>query len=396
MAQGARGVEARSAAIADAATSILANEGWGALNAASVAREARCTVATVRARATTRIDLARMAWQRRAGERIAADLAYVTEAADVIGRTGDVEPLVFAWSRMTNRTLELDAAMELLVVANTNPEVAGITDPGLREIIDPADDRDPLRRLRRTAAVGIGLGLALTNRHPWAQDRDLRRALTSRAGTLAEIEDMPGPPDDADQYLTTVPVLADDDPVLDSLLRATIDLIATRGADDITVHEIGEAVGATEGLVFSRYPTKLALVADALHRHSVRMWESMAETGRRNAMLHGPAMAGAIYDAQWLDPSRAALRAVNLEQARVSWHYTPLLMEAIERVTAFRRTIGELPGWAQLQADLDFFLDFADGIGLMLVQRFAPDAGDLPWLSISAARAAELYGRSRR
>jgi AcrR family transcriptional regulator len=395
MAQGARGVEARSAAIADAATSILANEGWGALNAASVAREARCTVATVRARATTRIDLARMAWQRRAGERIAADLAYVSEAADAIGRTGDLEPLVFAWSRITGRTLERDAAMELLVVANTNPEVAAITDPGLLAVLDPADS-DPLRRLRRIAAVAIAFGLALTNRHPWAQDRDLRQALTSRAGSLAQVSDMPGPPDDAVPYLTEVPVLADDDPVLDSLLRATVDLIATRGADDITVREIAEAAGATEGLVFSRYPTKLALVSDALHRHTIRMWESMAETGMRNAMLHGPAMAGAIYATQWLDPSRASVRAVNLEQVRVSWHHTPLLIAAIERMTAFRRTIGDLPGWAQLQADLDFFLDFADGIGVMLIQRFVPDAGDLPWLSISTARAAELYGRSRR
>ena len=113
-------------------------------------------------------------------------------------------------------------------------------------------------------------------------------------------------------------------------------------------------------------------------------------------MRHGPAMAGAIYNVQWLDPSRAALRAVNLEQGRVSWHHTPLLMEAMERVTAFRRTIGELPGWAQLQAHLDFVLDFADGIVVMLVQRLVPDAGHLPWLSITTARAAELYGRGSR
>ena len=393
MASPTRGVEARSAAIADAAMSILANEGWGALTANAVAREVGCTVATVRARATSRVDLARMAWERRIAARFVADLEFVSDAAETFARSGDSEPLVLAWSRMTHRTLESDAAMELLVIAHTNPEVAAMIDTDISDVFAPRPEDDPVTRLQRLGPLSFAMGLLVTNRHPWAQDRGLRQALTTRTKSYARIYPSAGAPEDVEQYLTWVDVLDDVDPALNSLLLATTSLIAQRGADDITVQEIAAAAGATEGLVFSRYPTKLALVADALHRHSVRMWDSMAQTGMRTSMRFDPATAGVVYDTQFLHPSRRDLRVVNLEQARVSWHHTPLLMDAIERITAFRKTMGELPGWAQLQADLDFFLDFATGTGIMLLARLVPEAGELPWRSISEARAEELFNR---
>ena len=67
-------------------------------------------------------------------------------------------------------------------------------------------------------------------------------------------------------------------------------------------------------------------------------------------------------------------------------------MAGIERINVLRRTIGDLPGWGRRQLDLDFFLDFASGIGIMALARLAPpDTPDLPWRSISTARAEILF-----
>lgn len=384
---------ASTRSIAQAVTSILANEGWGALNANAVAREAHCAIATVRSRGTTPVELARLAWDSYIAASVQRDVTLVVDGARSLTRTGQVEPLVASWQRLTARTVERDAGAELLVVANTSQEVASFVDPALNVLTTPENSDDPAACLRVTAALGIGAGLVLTNRHPWAQDAGLRSALTTRAGTFTRIGDVPPLPTDVDEYLTEVETLVEGDPALNELLRVTVELIGEFGADDITVKQIAARAGATEGLVFSRYPAKIALIGEALHRHSEKMWESMAETGRRTGIQYGPAVAGAAYDVQFLRPERAALRAINLEQARVSWHHTSLLVQAIERITTFRKSVGAVPGWAHLQGDLDFFLDFVSGIGLMLVARFVPHASTLPWLAITSARASELVDR---
>lgn len=385
-----------SSAISHATTVILANEGWGCLNANSVSREAGCTVATVRSRASTPEGLAQRAWQELLAQPLHRDLTLVVDGANYLARTHDPAPLVHAWQRLATRTVERDAGTELAVVANTTPVVAAFVDPVVGSIGIPDARHDPLACLRATAALGIGMGLVLTSRHPWAQDAGLRDALEVRAMTLMEVSPTDPLPSDVDEYLTEVEVLAENDPLLNALLRATIRLIGERGADGVTVKEIAEASGATEGLIFSRYPTKLALIGDALHRHSERMWESMSETGRLTGMRYGPAIAGAAYEMQFLDDARASLRAINLEQARVSWHHTPLLVQAIERINAFRRAMADVPGWAHLQTDQDFFLDFVSGTGVMFMQRYVPHANTLPWLSVTTARANELMSRAER
>lgn len=382
--------------IRDAAIRVLADDGWGRLNTASVSRHSTLSTFAVRSRASTPPALAALVWAE-VGPALVKRLTAVADGVALLRESGNPNLLRSAWRGLATQSEGQDAAAELLAVANNVAEVATVVDVDLAPALDrwfAADD--VVDRTRRAYALAIGLGVLLTNRYPWAHGRGLDKALALRARVLAsDATPVVLPPAPA-AHTSEEPVLVPEDATLNRLLNATLRAVAERGYDAASIRDITASIGATEGLVFSRYPSKLALVMDATDRQQALGYELNAEYMRKIETAHGLAIAEAVYLRESLQAHTRIGRSMAIEQHRLAWHDAALLRESIERLRKLRADLVLAPGWGQIETEADFYLDVAAPLGALFLPRLRPDVADLPWDVVTVPLIHELTTQPHR
>lgn len=367
-----------SLAIRNAAISVLADDGWGALTLSRVGREAGLATSTVLTRAKGTHGVARLAWSE-IGPPLVKRLDAIVEGVLAVRDSGDSRLLVRAWKALAQQSVNQDAAAELVIVANVATEAAGVVDADLRQAMTKwMAIEDRAQRARIAYALALGLGVLLTNRYPWAHREGIEEALELRARALATDvvgERLPAAPAD---YMRDQQQLADD-PALDRLLNATLEEVADRGYDAVTSRSIAVSAQVEESLIFRRYPSKFELFLDATHRQQVAGYQLNSDFMRRIEKDHGIAVAEAAYMRESMQPSARVGRAMAVEQVRLTWHDAKLLRESIDRLVDLREQLLLEPGWGQIETDADFYLNVAAPLGLMLLPRLVEGLQDLPW-----------------
>ena len=370
------------ASIVVAIGTILSNEGWGQLTAAAVGREAELSKSAVRQRGASPASLAQLVWEAGLGEGLIRSLTAVVQALDDACTTGNTDLLAGAWLRLTRQSVDQDAAVELLAASNVVPELAAFVQPDFATVLNlPSDDDSDhsYRGVRVAYAMSLALGILLTNRYPWAQDPGMAAALRLRANALLVTSAPVELPAADSSHMSEDPTIVREDMALDGLLRATLALISEFGYDAVTVKQIAAAAQATEGLIFSRYSNKLALVTDAIHRQDTDGWQLNAAFMRGIEIEHGLPIAEAVYLREATRPEHRTAQRMKIEQIRLSWHTPELLREAIDRLADFRSALVLEPGWGQIETEADFYCDVAAPLGALLLPRLHPSAHTLPW-----------------
>ena len=261
----------------DSSTRALAANGWASFTLASVAREMGISERPVRNRARSRSDLAAITWTERSGPLLVAAVARCMAGLNQERETGDSADLCGALMAMLSRGIELDAAADLLICSNFDPEVAEAVDadlaPLVRRLITPGQSLSPDDAARAAYVLALTFGLLFMARYPRAQGKRVGEALPVWVAALtSDVTAQPLPKEEA-RHIDVSPVLAADDPALDALLSSTLELIGTRGFDGVTVAEIARQAGFTEGLVFNRSSSKLDMFIDATRRQNEAGWK---------------------------------------------------------------------------------------------------------------------------
>ena len=372
--------------ILQAAITILANEGWGLFSLTSVGREAGLSERPVRDRAPSSAALAAQVWQRRLGPELHSSLTTCLAAFEAARHHGSTDELRRAWLAAVERTTQSDAIGEILVIAGYIPEVAAAVDAGLGELIrvttTPGADVDPTLAARRAFVLAIALGLGLTNRAPGARSEDLAATLDRQARVLLD-ETYPGieslPRARAD-HMDTYPPLAPDDPSLDALLNTALELVALRGVDQVTVREIADAAGFSEGLVFSRYPTKTAMLVDAMRRQLHYGWRVNFVFTQKLEERYGRAIADAIALREATQPGRDVGRGMMLEEMRLAWHDPRTFLQTMDLQEEFRMESQKASPSPSLTSASEFHVSVATETGFVVLCRLNPDITTLPFL----------------
>ena len=366
----------------DSATGLLAEAGWAGLSFARVAERMGMSGQPVRSRARSRVDLAVKVWNERARAALEDAVASCLDGVTEVLAGGDIEPLVRAWGAFGGRQPALDAAAELFVLTHFEDEIAEAVLPGLRSMVlprvTPGADLDPSTAARSCFALSLGLGILMLSRHQRARTPGLDDALRSRARAL-QVKASPQPmPDTTALHLIDIPELAPGDPALDILLNVTLALVAEHGYDGVRVAQIARAAGFTEGLVYSRYLSKLDLFQDAVKRQNEAGFQINHEFTEALRAEHGLGMAEAVLLREFLLPAHRLPRVMALEQVRLTWHDEELMSQADATLDSYRAGLLEDPSWA-FEGEADFFLNYAITLGIALMPTLAPDAYDLPF-----------------
>ena len=183
------------------------------------------------------------------------------------------------------------------------------------------------------------------------------------------------------EHLRVRPVLAPDDPALEALLTATLDEVGARGFDDATTAGISRAAGHSEGLLFSRYQSKLELFLDACEVQRRPGFEANEAFLSRLTASRGRGVAEAVLIREFMHPDAEGPRTLTLEQVRVAWHDTRLRDSLTRQAEEFVNSLRESPTGVPAGRDpvAYFHLATAIGLGLVLLPRLDPEAWRLPY-----------------
>lgn len=370
---------AKDRAILEAAESVLARDGWAALQFTRVAADAGVSVQALRTRYVDRLGLARALWRERCGPALVDALGTLVAAS-----TGSPSDLNAALDSFAQPSPQLRGAVELTVVSTYEPALHTVVANTCGQSLAPW--LVPVRGgLTRTAAArhaflfALGLGLVMLSYTTEAAPIDLSGEATRIAPALgSDVSPARLPAQQAD-HLDQPAVFGTGDPAWDALLQAALDQVGAVGFDRATVSSIAHAAGYTEGFLFARYPTKRDLFLDATARMIEPATRLNQEMSDDLAKRYSWGIADAVVMREFMRPGRERIRTIVLEQYRLASHELDV-QAAVEEGSAPTAALAasqvvehpeQLPARTLVERSL--------GIGAPLLAVIDPEAWSLPY-----------------
>ena len=308
-------------------------------------------------------------------------------SAGLLHANPDRERFVAVMDRLAHPSPEVQAAVEFLIVAQFEPELALAVQSTLGGEISrwcgPREDTlTKEEAARRAFMLSVALGLVLVARRPGVERIDVEHVADVLLRILATpVSPQVLPPLDSPHFHGSVP-FDTGDTVRDRLLQATLDEVGERGYDAATVDAIAHRAASSQGALFARYPTKVALFLDAVRRQSAYGLRANEECMSRLAADHGRGIAEAAMIREWMRPGRDQLRIIALEELRTGWH-KPVIREAVAR--EYEAFIAESHATRSGFNIAEAHVGFAVGGGTLLLSILSPYAWLLPYDVITVA-----------
>lgn len=372
--------------IIDAGVEALADTGWSGLSFQAVATRAGVSRRTAQNRYPDIAALASAVWQRRCSGALEAALTAVLEAAP-----GSPQTLTAALNRLHHPNDELAAAAELLALSQFHTSlleaIRGSVGTTVRSWCDP--ERSTAAGAAANAFIlSVALGLLFAARANGSEGVDLIHEVAPLSAALHALSEPTALPQEPAAYLTADPPFGTGDPTHDALLLSVLEHVASAGFDGSSVDRIAATAGVTTGALFARYPTKLDLFIDATRRQQALSMPAAQEYMTQADAQYGSGVGMALNIRESQRPARAHLRAIGLEQVRVSWHNQALREARQAEVAAFAEAVllgnaGADPG--ALRANVH--MGVALGIGIAVLPILDPDCWSLPYDAVTVPLA---------
>lgn len=364
-----------AAAILPATSTLISRNGTAGTTLAALARDLGVSIRPIRNRYPNAGALLIRTWQGQLWPRLADRLVTLTALRDAADTLGLQDHL----AQYSVRDDDADASVELILHARFDPGLQTVMDETLGALVTTMTTPGSPRAAANAFVLALALGLMIGARHDRARRLDLAGALppwVQAATAPAEPVELPAV---QATHMDDYPVLAPNDPALDILLNTALELISTRGFDQVSVSQIAHAAGYTEGLVFRRYPTKLAMLRDATKRQNEAGMALNHDFTTALQSAHGTAIAETVTLREAQRPHRALGRSMALEQIRLGWHHPDLAQAQASALDQFRASLLTSPGWADYESETDFFLQFALSWGMYLLPFLNPAVHTLPY-----------------
>lgn len=374
-------------ALGAASIRVAAEDGWADFTFARVAREAGTSRRPLQDRFADRVQLAAATWTESVEPALRGLLVEFLASAGVLHTDPDRERFVTVIDQLAHPSPEVQAAVEFLIVAQFEGDLGRAVQATLGEEIAvwcaPRDaDLTPEDAARRAFMLSVALGLVLVARRPGVERIDVEHVtdvLLRLASTPVAPQSLPAL--DAPHFHEPVP-FDTGDAVRDRLLLAMLSEVGERGYDAATVDAIAQRAGSSQGALFARYPSKVALFLDAIRHQSAYALRANEECMERLAAEHGRGIAEAAMIREFMRPGRDHLRILALEELRTGWH-EPVIREAVAR--EFEAFVAEAHATKPGFTVAEVHLGYAVGGGTLLLSFLYPDAWGLPFDVITVA-----------
>lgn len=315
-------------AVLAAALRTLVDEGWSALTPRHVSEVAGVSRTAVLARHADRSAIGAALWRTVVADELLINWNSLIAVVDAA--SGSAEELQAAMEPFLHPDDAMRAAGELLLVSRYDRRVHDAISETVGDALNtwttPVSGR-VTRALAAQRAFVLGLAhgyLTEAMRHHTI-DIDLSAELTLLSTALANPTRPARMPSKIAAYLDEPVDFGTGDPMVETVLRSTLQLVGEAGFDAATIEAITEASGFTRSVIFNRYASKRDLFVDATNRALSGIVELNDGYQMAIAADHGSAIAEACLLREAMRPGRDVMRTITFEQIRLSWHDVDLL-----------------------------------------------------------------------
>ncbi len=372
-----------------AAREILATEGWSALAFTRIADTAGLSRRPVHDRYSDRWAVVLDLWNSESADVLLGGLESLFSSVE--GPHASSDAFQAQLDQFVHPTFELRAAIEVLVMSQFHPRLQQAIHESCKNRIQSlcmagSDVVSTRQAARRAYLVSIVLGLLLGWRIYEGDDFDLRQQSQRVFMALqTELEPADLPEIDAAHFDGNI-VLDVEEPALHSLMLAAIEEIGTYGFDAAATLRIAKRAGCSEGFLFSRYSSKLALFVDIIRRNTEFRLHQNNQLLESIAQKHCQGIADAVFIREAMQPGRGHRRALTLEHFRVSMNDESMRRQTIE---ALERFVSEMraanPEWAEKMTPTRVRMAHTVGIGVVALPLIIPGAWRLPFDVVTCA-----------
>lgn len=321
--QGTSRAELNSRTILDASLRVIDEESWAALTPRHVSEKAGLSRTAVLSRHPDRSALGAAVWR----ERIAEPLLHSWRA--LVSYVDDGKESAAELQRVMQPFLKPDEVMrtaaELIIIGRYDAEVSrAISETVGKEFINwttpgtPAVS--PTLAAQRALTIGLAHGYLIEARRNHTLDIDLSGEISKLAFALAHPTVPAELPTVNATHLDEPVKFETNDPMVESVLKSTLELVGAVGFDATTIESICQHSGFTRSVIFNRYKTKRDLFVDATNQMLSEAVGLNDEYMSRVARDHGAPTADACMLREFMRPGREPKGTVALEQLRLSWH----------------------------------------------------------------------------
>lgn len=316
---------------------------------------------------------------------VAESAAFAVRLAALRAAGPSAEWLAVALDAFTRPSTAVRAATELVIASQFDPSLAKAVARQLATTVQvwcTPVRKNPTAEIaaQRAYLLCLALGLVLAHSRAGAADLDLGWQQESLFEALSTSRAPVALPKARAGYLEAGVSFDTGDIALDSLLQATLDEVAARGFDGATTSSIARAAGCSDGLIFARYPSKIALFLDASKRQQAISFRNYDAYQTEVRTKHGMGIADAVAIREVQRPHVSAQRVTYLEQIRISWHDDELQRALAAEFDQFvsDATAGD-PAWGPANSPAELHVSIALGFGLSLLPVLHPEAWSLPY-----------------
>ena len=308
---------ANDEAIRTAAIAVMIDSGWDAMTFSEVARRAKLTVGAVYGRAESKAELGADLWTSTLFPELSGRVAELIDSI-AQGKAPQVAASMASWSQPGG---DLQAAVSLSIAAIFDEDLREVIGRDMTGLLDAHCGTSGSRSAPTAAAAALSIGAAFGR--VLSADPGSKRAAPSRSAAQREIDmslargRMRALPRSPEFDFMRAP--STNDPHLDLLQIAALDVIGRVGYRRATVARICRLAQVSSGSLFARFESKAELVVSAASSMLVSRQEQ-ARAMKAAGKDEGPAVAQAMLLRAFLDPRAKEQRALRLELSRVSRH----------------------------------------------------------------------------
>jgi AcrR family transcriptional regulator len=370
--------------VLDGAFAVILQSGWSGLSVLACAKRVGLSSKAVNDRHASVSHLGVAVWQDSAGPALREALVSVMEVMlPGDGSAVDVAAGTRAFTSLARPGDSLIVAGELLAAAVFDEVVREAIAADLQSWLGgwclPEGKVTAARAAQGVYTLVAAMGLLFAFRRPGAAKVNL----ALQVGYLADALAHPAKPSRLPALEAAHMRLDPPGPVTDehdALLAAMVLEVAAHGYAGATLVRIMAATNSTEGLLYSRYDSKIELFVAATKWRTEFGFMANLNWFRAVSEKVGPGLADAVVWREYLRPEHVLGRGLAIEQVRTGWR-EPLLQEVNDAAEAeLAKTMQKAnPALSRSVVLANLHWDISLGYGAELVPSFFPDAWKLPF-----------------
>ena len=371
---------AKDLTILDSTVELLASKGLADLNFSTVANFSGVSYTAVGNRYKNIEQLIADVWVQRSQDQLLSEFDQVI-ALYLDSETKDYETRINRLRQLFQTSSLTQATAEILTGVRSDSAAFSAVSRYLTTSLKNAKHISPVRAAQVSILWQLLLGVLVGKRNIAYENVDFFDILDQHAIAVRTTGEPRELPDVNSQFLGDFEFSTGDGNT-DKLLLSCLLNVGKFGFERVTTKQIAADAGVSEGALFARFPTKIALFIEAAKRQAQMGYAANQKFLEDTTQQYGASDSQCIYVREIQKAGIELQRNIFLERVRLAWHHANLRDAENSALDEHLRSIGAQSLTEESMLNPAWFLALSFSIGTILLAQLSPGCNELPYSAV--------------